>query len=73
MINIFNVAVTLALVAPLVMFSELERCQRIGYGIGAMLWIVNLFVGNFALGAAGALILLVSCAKLIVEHFPIRL
>ncbi len=73
MINIFQIVVTLALVAPLFLFGELARWQKIGYLLGAALWIANLFVGSFALGAVGLVILLVSCAKLITDHFPIRL
>ena len=73
MINIFNVAVTLALVAPLFLLGELERWQQIGYGVGAAMWLINLFVGSFALGLIAVVILLISCARLIVEHFPFRL
>ena len=74
MLNIFNVFFALALIAPLFAFDELERWQRIGYLAGAALCLVNLlFIGSaIALGIA-YVVLAVSCAKLIVDHFPIRL
>ena len=74
MLNIFNVFFFLALIAPLFLFSELERWQRIGYILGASVWLVNLLlVGSGYLVALAFLILAVSCAKLIIEIFPIRL
>ncbi len=72
-INILNVAVILAIIAPLFLFSELARWQKIGYVIGTVLWLTNLmFVGSFGLGTVAVLVLLVSCAQLICDYFPIR-
>jgi Na+/glutamate symporter len=74
MINIFNIIFALLVFAPLFLLNELERWQKIGYVVGVVLWLSNLlFVGSLALGIIAFLVLFISCVRLIVDHFPIRL
>ena len=71
MINIFNVFFFLCLIAPPFLFNELEKWQKIGYMIGAGLWLINLFVGNGLLFIIAFLVLAISCIQLICGVFPI--
>lgn len=74
MLNILNVFFVLCLAAPLFFFSELERWQKLGYIIGAAIWLINLLlIGNGVVLLIAYIVLAASCARLVVEHFPIRL
>ncbi len=72
-IFILDLAVLLAIIAPLFLFNELARWQKIGYVVGTGLWLTNLFfIGSFGLGLIAVVVLLVSCVQLLCEYFPFR-
>ncbi len=68
-----KVFVMACLIGPLFLFREMRLWQQAGYLLGASLWLLNTFsLESRALKLAATVILVVSCAEVVIEYFPLR-
>ena len=62
-----------AVIGTLFVFSEMERWQKIGYGIGVLIGLVNfLAISSWTLAAVADVVLLISCVQAWTEYFNLR-